>query len=303
MAPQKSLSEAYQLFFQNIFNFNGRTRRSDYWRVIIVNHLVVGFVAGILAGTITAIGTSNGSTALSSIGSLIGSLANIALTVCELGITVRRLHDTGKEWTYLLLYLIPLVGWIIVLIAAVSDSQPGENKFGPNPKEVGGFNQGFNPQAPGFAPAQDFSQAPQTNYNAAPIYQEPVAPPAAPAFGVPVAEPAAPAFEAPAAPVENAAPAFEAPAAPVENAAPAFEAPAAPVENAAPAFEAPAAPVENAAPAFEAPAAEPVAPAAPAFDAPAAPAEPAPAAAFCSACGSPIPQGAAACPNCGTPVA
>jgi uncharacterized membrane protein YhaH (DUF805 family) len=34
--------------------------------------------------------------------------------------------------------LIPLVGWIILIVFTVKDSQPGDNKYGPNPKGVGG---------------------------------------------------------------------------------------------------------------------------------------------------------------------
>ena len=276
MIPKKSLGEAYQLFFQNLFNFNGRTRRSDYWRVVIINSLVMGAVSSAL----TAIFGSE-----SAVGSAISSILSLAVSVLELGLVVRRLHDTGKEWTYILFSLIPFVGWIIVFIALVKDSDPGDNKFGPNPKGVttGSFSQTFNPQ--GFDPNQGFNQ-PQQGFGAAPNYQEPAAPvaPVAPVYQDPAA-PAAPTFEAPQAPT------FEAPAAPVEPAAPAFDAPQ------APAFEAPAAPVEPAAPAFEAPAAE-----APAFEAPAAPVEAA-APSFCTACGTPIPAEANACPNCGAPKA
>jgi uncharacterized membrane protein YhaH (DUF805 family) len=32
--------------------------------------------------------------------------------------------------------LIPLIGWIIFIIFAVQDSQPGPNQYGPNPKEA-----------------------------------------------------------------------------------------------------------------------------------------------------------------------
>lgn len=218
MAPKKTIAESYQLFFQNMFNFNGRTRRSDYWRVVIINSLIVGAIGGAIGGIFGQ---------ESAVGSVLSSLLSIAVFVIELALVVRRLHDTGKEWTYILFSLIPLVGWIIVFIALLKDSDPGDNQFGPNPKAVpadGGFApQGFdNAQAPyGGAPV------PPANYN-----PEPVAPPAAPAFGTPAA-PAEPIVQEPAAP---AAPEFEAPVAP---AAPAVEEPVAP---AAPAFEAPVAP-------------------------------------------------------------
>ena len=200
MAPKHTISEAYQLFFQNLFNFNGRTRRSDYWRVVIINSLVAGFVAGIFAG----IFGEESATA-----STISGLINIAVWVLELGIVVRRLHDTGKEWTYLLFSLIPLVGWIIVFVALVKDSDPGDNQFGPNPKGVA--NVAYQaPQQPYGAPTQTYMP---------PQPAEPAQPYAAPAQPAepPVAQPfvaAAPVQPAEPAPAPAPAPAAEPVAAP-----------------------------------------------------------------------------------------
>jgi uncharacterized membrane protein YhaH (DUF805 family) len=36
----------------------------------------------------------------------------------------------------ILIALIPIVGAIWLLVLTVTDSNPGENKYGPNPKEV-----------------------------------------------------------------------------------------------------------------------------------------------------------------------
>jgi uncharacterized membrane protein YhaH (DUF805 family) len=47
---------------------------------------------------------------------------------------VRRLHDTNKTGWLMLLLLIPLVGWIIVLVLCALKGTPGSNKYGPNPK-------------------------------------------------------------------------------------------------------------------------------------------------------------------------
>lgn len=47
---------------------------------------------------------------------------------------MRRMHDVGKSGLYLLWFLLPLAGWIIVLIPMLQDSQPGSNQYGPNPK-------------------------------------------------------------------------------------------------------------------------------------------------------------------------
>jgi uncharacterized membrane protein YhaH (DUF805 family) len=48
----------------------------------------------------------------------------------------RRLHDTGRSGWWQLIGLIPIVGWIILIVFFVQDSQPA-NQHGPNPKGLG----------------------------------------------------------------------------------------------------------------------------------------------------------------------
>ena len=63
----------------------------------------------------------------------------LATFLPTLAVVVRRLHDTGKSGWYYLIGLIPLVGSILLIIALVTDSQPGSNQWGPNPKEGDNF--------------------------------------------------------------------------------------------------------------------------------------------------------------------
>jgi uncharacterized membrane protein YhaH (DUF805 family) len=49
---------------------------------------------------------------------------------------VRRLHDVGRSGWMILVTLIPLIGLIWLLVLLIIDSNPGENQYGPNPKEV-----------------------------------------------------------------------------------------------------------------------------------------------------------------------
>jgi uncharacterized membrane protein YhaH (DUF805 family) len=53
-----------------------------------------------------------------------------------LAVTVRRLHDTGRSGWWVLVGLIPVIGFIILLVFMVLDSQPASNQWGPNPKEA-----------------------------------------------------------------------------------------------------------------------------------------------------------------------
>jgi uncharacterized membrane protein YhaH (DUF805 family) len=52
-----------------------------------------------------------------------------------LAVGARRLHDIGKSGWWLLISLIPVIGWILLLIFFVKDGQPGVNQWGSNPKE------------------------------------------------------------------------------------------------------------------------------------------------------------------------
>jgi uncharacterized membrane protein YhaH (DUF805 family) len=49
---------------------------------------------------------------------------------------IRRLHDIGLSGWWFLLMVIPYLNFIFLLFLFIKDSQPGENKYGPNPKEI-----------------------------------------------------------------------------------------------------------------------------------------------------------------------
>jgi len=105
--------EAYKKFLSNYANFNGRSSRSDYWYVFLVN-FIIGFVLGLLGD----------------LGVILSSLYSIAVFIPSLALIVRRLHDINKSgWSYLFM-LIPLVGWIIVLVFLCTDSVNENNKYG-----------------------------------------------------------------------------------------------------------------------------------------------------------------------------
>jgi uncharacterized membrane protein YhaH (DUF805 family) len=111
--------EAVRSVLSQYAGFTGRARRSEYWWFVLFNVLV-----SMAASTLdNAIGTK-----------LFSPLLSLALFLPGLAVAVRRLHDTDRSGWKILIGLIPIVGWIMLIVFACQDSQPGPNRFGPSPK-------------------------------------------------------------------------------------------------------------------------------------------------------------------------
>jgi len=111
-------------------DFEGRARRSEYWYFALF-YILIYFGIGIASGAISSIAEELGVIILAITGIFI-----LLMIIPNLALTVRRLHDTGKSGWFILIGIIPIVGSIILLVFLVSDSQPGTNMYGPNPKTL-----------------------------------------------------------------------------------------------------------------------------------------------------------------------
>lgn len=106
--------------------FNGRSSRSEYWFFALFNTIILFILSLVDVST----GTYN---VISNYGVLSG-LYLLAILIPSIAVGVRRLHDIDKSGWMILVSLIPFIGWIWIFILMVTDSTPGENKYGPNPK-------------------------------------------------------------------------------------------------------------------------------------------------------------------------
>lgn len=116
-----SFVDATKTCLMKYVDFNGRARRSEYWYFVLFN-----FILSVIASMIDKVIGHN----------IFSTIVTLALLLPGLAATVRRLHDIGKRWVWILISFIPLVGWILMIVYTCQDSAPGENEFGPNPKEV-----------------------------------------------------------------------------------------------------------------------------------------------------------------------
>lgn len=128
-----NFTQAIQSVFQNFTNFSGRARRSEYWYFVLFQSLLGAAVAAL-----TGIFGEE-----STLGRLIDGLYGLYGLVClipGLALHWRRLHDIGKSGANFLFVLIPIVGWIMLLVWDCTAGDRGPNRYGPDPK--GGYNGG-----------------------------------------------------------------------------------------------------------------------------------------------------------------
>ena len=116
-----NFAEAIQSGFRNYVGFSGRAMRSEFWfwflfavLVTIATQFLDGFLFDQQFG-------------------LLSGIAALALFLPGLAVSVRRLHDRDKSGWFILLYFIPLIGFIILLIWYCTRGTVGPNRFGPDP--------------------------------------------------------------------------------------------------------------------------------------------------------------------------
>ncbi|MGD9957532.1 MAG: DUF805 domain-containing protein [Candidatus Nanopelagicales bacterium] len=122
--------QAVSTVFSKYATFSGRARRSEYWWWILFSVLVA--VVASIADVVLKTNTLEGSGGVKL--GWIYVIASLALVIPTIAVTFRRLHDTGRSGWWWLLSLVCGIGAIIVLIFCLSDSKPGANEYGPNPK-------------------------------------------------------------------------------------------------------------------------------------------------------------------------
>lgn len=116
-----SFVDAVKSVFSKYATFSGRARRSELWYFCLFN-IIVSIVLGAV-GNLTGL-------------KFISSVYSLAVIIPGLAVVARRLHDIGKSAWWMLISLVPIVGSILLLIWECKDSEPGENQYGPNPKEA-----------------------------------------------------------------------------------------------------------------------------------------------------------------------
>lgn len=100
-------------------DFHTRASRKEYWMFVLIT-----FIISVILSIVTTMLDV----------AIIYYLFVLAILIPSLAVQARRLHDTNRTGWWILIGLIPVVGWIVLIVFYVFDSTPGDNKYGPNPK-------------------------------------------------------------------------------------------------------------------------------------------------------------------------
>ncbi len=96
--------------WKNFFGFEGRAGRSEFWYFVLVN-----FIVSLLFNVISA---------------TLGMIYSLAVLIPSIALGIRRMHDIGKSGWWLLIALIPIIGFFVLIFFYVQPSEEGENRFG-----------------------------------------------------------------------------------------------------------------------------------------------------------------------------
>ncbi|WP_232667461.1 DUF805 domain-containing protein [Pseudonocardia sp. TRM90224] len=113
-------------------DFRGRARRTEYWMFTLVT-VLVAVVLSVLDHALF------GAVTFGSVGEITGLgwlyvIYMVATLIPSLAVSVRRLHDIDRSGWWVLIGFVPLVGFIVQLVFAVTEGTRGANRFGPDPK-------------------------------------------------------------------------------------------------------------------------------------------------------------------------
>ncbi|MCK5387970.1 MAG: DUF805 domain-containing protein [Candidatus Izimaplasma sp.] len=94
----------YVDMFKRWSDFEGKSDLKEFWMAILINFII--------SSILTAIGVQ-------AIISIYGLIAIVPL----IAVNIRRLHDMGSSGWNILWWLLPIIGWIIIILKLVKPSK------------------------------------------------------------------------------------------------------------------------------------------------------------------------------------
>ena len=113
--------------FQDLFKFSGRRNRQSYIYLLLAQ--IAALIGLAITGTISV--AMLGSVAFLGWILLLATVAGfVAVIICGWASGSQRIRDFGHSGVWILLVLIPYVGWLVSLAIMFIPSTPGDNRYG-----------------------------------------------------------------------------------------------------------------------------------------------------------------------------
>jgi uncharacterized membrane protein YhaH (DUF805 family) len=109
-------AEAVRGAFNHIFTFRGRASRSAFWWFALLGAIVYAVASFISDRTWVA-------------GVIVDIVVVLPMWIAGLTLSVRRLHDSDKSGWWWWIGIVPVVGWIVLLVFYLMPGTPGPNRF------------------------------------------------------------------------------------------------------------------------------------------------------------------------------
>jgi len=119
-----TMMQAVNICFSKYFTFSGRARRAEYWWFALFL-IIVSIALGVLDGLLFGMSMESGGP--------LGALFSLATIIPSIAAGARRLHDIDRTGWWLLMFFVPMIGWIVLLVFFVTRGTSGANRFGPDP--------------------------------------------------------------------------------------------------------------------------------------------------------------------------
>lgn len=119
--------QAYCQLMKNWRDVKGRMRRDRFWEAFTCNV----FVVILLIMLAMRVGGAF---------EYVQMIYQVVTVIPFVTGAIRRLHDTGKSGWFALLLLIPIFGWVALVMMLCGASNPETNRFGKNPYERGYYH-------------------------------------------------------------------------------------------------------------------------------------------------------------------
>jgi len=116
-----------------LFSYTGRIRRRDFWIYSLVLWLLTAAFVAVFGGDLEDASLLRPYRFEGA--GLFGAVAGLVVLYATFALQVKRWHDRNKSWLWVLITLVPLIGWLWVFIeCGFIDGTRGGNRFGPSPK-------------------------------------------------------------------------------------------------------------------------------------------------------------------------